>query len=264
MNSDRYIVDASTIETRLIPMPGGHELRVEVFLDGSNCGPEASSGQFTDGYVTNPHFHLGAQFQLLLDGAMEFPDFTLVGPAVHYTDHHVAYGPFTVRGKTHNMYVLHAKPAGIVRFEDDKTALKQIDKSGREITRSAHEVEWEPLPGHAGARRKVLIPAADGPSVQIIECPPGMELPSAVPRYGRFEVVYSGSVTVAGKALGRGGLRFVAADEQTPPLKVGAEGAVLIVLEFDENSTQSYGGNNLQAIELAAQEFAKKSQTTAS
>ena len=40
--------------------------------------------------VVPPHFHLGAQFQLVLDGTIQFPGFRLEAPAVHYTDHNVA------------------------------------------------------------------------------------------------------------------------------------------------------------------------------
>lgn len=240
-------------------MPGGHELRTEVYLDGSDDGPEASRSSFTEGFVTGAHFHLGAQFQILLEGKMEFPDVTLEAPAVHYTDHHVAYGPFTVRGVRHEMLVLHAKPAGVVRVDDDLSRLKDIDKSGREIMCCARDLNWEPLPGHPGARCKVLISPSRGPSARLIECPAGMELALSETPWGRFDIVYTGSVRVAGgTTLTSHGLRFVSKGENAPALKAGPEGTVLIVVEYDENSSQSYGGNNLQAIELAAQQLAKE------
>ncbi|MBV8804581.1 MAG: hypothetical protein JO042_06030 [Sinobacteraceae bacterium] len=259
----RYLVDASQMPEKLIELPGNHAVHVTVLLDGSDGGPEASRGRFTDGFETFAHFHLGAQFQVLFEGSLEFPDFTLTAPAVHYTDHHVAYGPFTARGK-HDMYVLHAKPAGIVNFNEDRSRLKEIDQDGREIVCSAQDVAYTPLPEQPAVKCKHLIPAGRGPTAKLLRYPPGASLAPTFSEFGRYELVYTGSMIVTGsmgvgnRSLGRGGLQFVAAGTTGAALTAGSDGLELIVLEFDENAEVSFGGNNFDALEMAGQQLEKQ------
>jgi hypothetical protein len=254
---DRYLVDVSGVAENRIELPGNHAVDVAVFLDGSNDGPEASRARFTDGFVTFAHFHLGAQFQLLLKGSLEFPGFTLMAPAVHYTDHHVAYGPFTVRGQ-HEMYVLHAKPAGIVNFNEDRSRLKEIDHNGREIVRSGQEVAYSPLPDQPGILCKQLIPAEQGPSARMLRCAPGVTLAPAPSEFGRYDVVYEGSMLIDGRTFPRGALRFVSPGTTGSAITAGAEGLELIVLEFDGNAAVSFGGDNFDAIKMASQQLEKQ------
>jgi hypothetical protein len=217
-----------------------------MYLKGTDGGPEAIRAQISGGYEVEPHFHLAAQFQLLLAGTMKFPTFLLEAPAVHYTEHNVPYGPFVV-SSDHDMLVLHTKPGGVVMMRDRERRY-QANTRGREITCCAHEVEWEPVPGYPGARRKILIPASAGPAAEIIECPPHLEFTAPAPSYGRYEVVYQGSVFADGKKLGPKDLRFIAAGEEATPLKCGPEGATLIVLTYDQDAAQSYGGSTEEVI----------------
>jgi hypothetical protein len=130
----------------------------------------------------------------------------------------------------------------------DKERRRQANTRGREITRCAHEVKWEPLPGHEGARRKVLITASEGPSVEILECLPGMQFAAGAPAYGRYEVVLTGSASADGKQLGPKGLRFVEAGAQASTLTCGPQGATLIVLTFDHDAAKSYGGSTEEVL----------------
>ena len=145
------------------------------------------------------------------------------------------------------MLVLHTKPGGVILMRD-KEQRRQANARGRELTCCAHEVEWEPMPGRAGARRKVLIPATRGPSAELIECPPHMALTVPVSVYGRYEVVYRGSVFVEGQELGPKGVRFVGAGQDASPLTCGPEGASVIVLTYDADAAQSYGGSTEEVL----------------
>ena len=176
---------------------------------------------------------------------MTFPTFRLNAPAVHYTEHNVPYGPFIVQG--HDMLVLHTKPGGVVTMRD-KERRREANTRGREFTCCAHEVEWEPLPGYDGARRKILIPATRGPSAEIIDCTPHMELPVPVVAYGRYEVVYQGSVFAEGKELGPKSVRFVAPGQCPASLVCGPGGATVIVLTYDEDAAHSYGGSTEEVL----------------
>jgi hypothetical protein len=70
-----------------------------------------------------------------------------------------------------------------------------------------------------------------------------MELPAPAPNYGRYEVVYKGSALVGDKVLGPMSLRFIEAGEEAVPLRCGPEGATVIVLTYDQDAAQSYGGS---------------------
>lgn len=246
MDPYRFVIESSEVLWKSLVLDRGGSTQLQMYLRGADGGPEAIRARISEGYEVEPHFHLAAQFQLLLEGTMEFPTFRLEAPAVHYTEHNVPYGPFIVRNG-HDMLVLHTKPGGVVLMRDRERRY-QANTRGREITRCAHEVEWEPLPGYAGAWRKVLIPASEGPAAEIIECPPHLELTAPAPSYGRYEVVYKGSAVVDGKTLGPKDLRFIAAGEEAVPLRCGPEGATLIVLTYDQDAAQSYGGSTEEVI----------------
>jgi hypothetical protein len=216
---------------------------LQMYLKGADGGPEAIRARISEGYEVEPHFHLAAQFQLLLEGSMQFPTFRLDAPAVHYTEHNVPYGPFVV-SRDHDMLVLHTKPGGVVMMRD-KERRRQANTRGRELTCCAHEVEWG-LPGHAGATEKSL----DS------ECWSICRLLNAhrewclwpAPEYGRYEVVLSGSASAAEQQLTPKSLRFVAPGEEAQPLQCGPEGATLIVLTYDQDAAGNYGGSTEEAI----------------
>jgi len=246
MDTHGFVVEPSEVSWKSLALDGGGEVQLQMYLKGADGGPEAIRARISQGYEVEPHFHLAAQFQLLLEGTMKFPTFQLDAPAVHYTEHNVPYGPFVV-SRGHDMLVLHTQPGGVIMMRD-KERRRQANTRGREITRCAHEVDWEPLPGRAGARRKVLIPESAGPSAEIVECPPGMEFAAESPAYGRYEVVLAGSASAGERQLGPKSLRFVAAGEQAVPLRCGPEGATLIVLTYDQDAAESYGGSTAEVI----------------
>jgi hypothetical protein len=108
---------SNEVSWKTLALDGGGEVQLQMYLKGADGGPEAIHARISEGYEVEPHFHLAAQFQLLLEGSMEFPVFRLDAPAVHYTEHSVPYGPFKVSGG-HDMLVLHTKPGGVVMMRD--------------------------------------------------------------------------------------------------------------------------------------------------
>jgi len=225
---------------------------IQVGLDGSQ-GPELVRARFS-GREVEPHYHRAAQFQLLLDGNLQFPDFRMEGIAVHYTDHNVPYGPFTTSGQ-HDMVVVHAKPAGVQHMKDavrDAALRKEINRAGREMHCSAGEVEWQTVPGHEGVRRKTLFSQDGGPAAEIVECAPGIELPGAAAPFGRYEFVIKGSACLNGSELGPETVRFVQSTEPTAALCSGKDGATFVVLTFDSDAAESYGGSVLRDLSAMA------------
>ena len=246
MDPYQLIVEPSTVPWKTLALDGGGETQLQLYLRGSNGGPEAVRAQISEGYKVEPHFHFAAQFQLLLEGAMDFPLFRLTAPAVHYTEHNVPYGPFIVRGG-HDMLVLHARPGGLAVMRDKKRRW-QANVRGRECTRCAHEVEWRPMPGCQHARRKLLIPESFGPSAELVVFPAGVAFTPPVPEHGRYEVVYAGSASLLGRRLGPKALRFIPAGEQAAPFTAGPEGVSMIFLSFDQDANYSDAGSTQDAL----------------
>lgn len=238
MNQE-IIVDLAKVPWKM--HRGTYELQIG--LDGGQ-GPELVRARFS-GREVEPHYHRAAQFQLLLDGNLQFPDFRMEGIAIHYTDHNVPYGPFTTSGQ-HDMVVVHTKPAGVQYMKDavrDPVLRKEINRTGREVHCSASEVEWQPIPGHEGAQRKVLFSHENGAGAEVVECAPGVELPRSAAPFGRYEFVVKGSALLNGNVLGSETVRFVQSDERVAPLRSGPDGATFVVLTFDQDAAESYGGS---------------------
>ena len=100
MDPQQCIVEPSAVPWKTLPLDGGGEAQLQLYLTGRDGGPEAIRAQISEDYTVEPHFHYAAQFQVLLEGSMAFPLVRLEAPAVHYTEHNTPYGPFTVSGGT--------------------------------------------------------------------------------------------------------------------------------------------------------------------
>jgi hypothetical protein len=240
--SQEIVVDLSKVPWKTYR--GTYE--IQVGLDGSQ-GPELVRARFP-GREVEPHYHRAAQFQLLLDGNLQFPDFRMEGIAVHYTDHNVPYGPFTTSGQ-HDMVVVHTKPAGVQYMKDairDAALRKEINRTGREVHCSAADVEWQRVPGQQGMRRKTLFSPEGGPAAEIVECAPGVELPRPAAPFGCYEFVVKGSAYLNGNKLGPETVRFVQSTDRPAALCSGPDGATFVVLTFDSDATESYGGSVLR------------------
>jgi hypothetical protein len=237
------VADLKRIPWKHIDGGEGKTMESQLIFDGADGGPEATRARIK-GFVSEPHFHRASQFQLLLSGAMLFPTFRMDGVAVHYTDHNVAYGPHS-RAGDHDFLVVHAKPAGLTRLKElkDKESRSEINRRGRHLHGSEHDATPEPVPGCPGATQKTLISDSRGVNVKIFECPAGTELKLDAPSYGRFELITKGSATLNGKELGEETLRFVQSATPEASLLCGPHGATIIVMTYDDDAAQTYGGS---------------------
>ncbi len=225
---------------------GNQSYQFRVCLEGGTDGPEAMQVRLP-GMDVPPHFHHASQFQLLLGGSMQFSDRRMEALTVHYTDHDVPYGPFKPDAE-HSMLILHAKPGGYSPMSD-KEARKLINPRGREIEGCAREAKSEPIAG--GGSRKTLVSDQSGVCAQIIECPAGAVFQGEAPVYGRYQLLLGGSATVDGKPLSAQSLRFVQGNEPEAPLVCGPEGATFMVLNYDQDAAQGYGGKAMDDVRTA-------------
>ena len=238
----QYVVDESMGTRRTLVRDTGRELKVRILLDGLDGGPEATHSH-QPGSKVRPHYHLGAQFQLVVRGKAAYPTFQVEAIGVHYTDHNTPYGPFETT-EDYQMFVLHAKPAGQLYMDTPENRAK-ANHEGREIARSASEVPWAGmgLLGLLGLREKVLIAEPTGLRAEVIEAPAGAKVPFGAAEYGRYEIVVAGSALASGTALTAYNLRYSEGTEPAPAIEAGPDGLTLVMLQFDEDASKSHGGS---------------------
>ena len=246
-----YIVDAAGVPWKRSATEGV-TFECQVLLSGEDGGPEALRFRFDDCPSVYAHMHLTSQFQLLLNGAMEFPRGLkhLEGLAIHYTDHNMPYGPFAVSGG-HEMLVLHPKAGGIISMAN-LDARRQINLGGRISAALASAAEWQPLPGATGTHFKLLLPHDLGPGAVVVKAPAGAALAMPPAEFGRYEVVLEGSAIIEGQEIGPPGLRYTCGTAAPAPLVTGSGGATIAFLTFDKDALE--GGITGAGLSVAAAE----------
>lgn len=232
-----YIVDAAAAPWKRSASEGV-AFACQVLLSGEDGGPEALRFRFDDCPSVYAHMHLTAQFQLLLNGAMDFPRGVkhLEALAIHYTDHKMPYGPFAVSGG-HEMLVLHPCAGGIISMANLE-ARRKINLQGRLYAALAADSPWQPMTGVEGTSYKFLIQPGFGPAAVMTRAPAHAALSMPAPEFGRYEVVLEGSVIVDGQELGPPGLRYVRGAEPATALMTGANGASVAFLSFDKDALE--------------------------
>jgi hypothetical protein len=246
---NEYIVEPATIPWRQGQV-AGITFKCQILLSGADGGPEALHFRFDPCLSVFAHMHLTAQFQLLLQGRMDFPKSTmkLRSIAVHYTDHNFPYGPFAVAGD-HDMLVLHPRQGGLITMAD-RDARRHINLKGRHLYGAAADTQWTILPEVGGARSKLLIPLESGPYAVMIECPPRTVLTLPDAPEGRYEVVLAGAASVSGRSLLPPGFRYVHSEKRLAPMETGPDGATVMLLAFDQDARE--GGLTGDALSVAA------------
>ncbi len=232
-----YVVDTAQLPWKRSASEGV-AFACQVLLSGEDGGPEALRFRFDDCPSVYAHMHLTSQFQLLLNGAMDFPRGVkhLEALAIHYTDHNMPYGPFAVSGG-HEMLVLHPRAGGIISMAN-LDARRKINLQGRLYVAPAADAEWQPLPGVDGATYRFLMPPGFGPAAVVTRTPAHAALSMPAPVFGRYEVVLDGSVIIGGQEIGPPGFRYVCGEQAAAPLVTGDAGATVAFLTFDKDALE--------------------------
>lgn len=211
---------------------------IGVMLGGIDEGPEAVDA-IKPNNTSEPHFHQGAQFQVLVKGSIQFPRHKIEALTVHYTDHNVAYGPFECSPDC-RFLVLHAKPAGQLAM-NDRASFKLLNPGGRELIAPAADYAWRAVA--EGVRERLLIEQQSGVRAVVREVMAGRPLPVMAAPFGQFEVVLEGIALDAGQEIVPYNVRFTRGNEAPMPLLAGPSGATVGTFVFDADAAESHGGS---------------------
>jgi hypothetical protein len=246
-----YVVDSANMPWKRSSTEG-IAFDCQVLLSGEDGGPEALRFRFDDCPSVYAHMHLTSQFQLLLNGSMDFPRGVkhLEALAIHYTDHNMPYGPFAVSGG-HEMLVLHPKAGGIISMAN-RDARRQINLRGRIFAALASQSEWHPIRDAEHTVFKYLMPPDYGPAAVVLKAPPHAALAMPAAQFGRYEVVLEGSAIMEAREIGAPGFRYIRGEEAADPLVTGASGATVAFLSFDRDALE--GGITGEGLSVEAAE----------
>lgn len=246
-----YVVDSASVPWKRSSTEGV-TFECQVLLSGEDGGPEALRFRFDDCPSVYAHMHLTAQFQLLLNGTMDFPRGVkhLEALAIHYTDHNMPYGPFAVAGG-HEMLVLHPRAGGIISMANLE-ARRQINLRGRIFAALASQSDWHPIRDAEHTLFKYLMPPDYGPGAVVLKAPPHAALAMPAAEFGRYEVVLDGSAIMEGREIGSPGLRYIRGEEAAQPLVTGENGATVAFLSFDRDALE--GGITGEGLAVEAAE----------
>ncbi|HEV7394066.1 MAG TPA: hypothetical protein VGO08_20680 [Burkholderiales bacterium] len=246
-----YIVDTANAPWKQSATEG-ITFACQVLLSGEDGGPEALRFRFDDCPSVYAHMHLTSQFQLLLNGAMDFPRGVkhLEALGLHYTDHNMPYGPFAV-SQGHDMLVLHPRAGGIISMAN-ADARRKINLRGRLFVSLASQTEWQPVPGAEHTAFKYLMPPDCGPAAVVVRAPAHAALTMPAAEFGRYEVVLEGSVMMGGQEIGPPGFRYVRGEKAAEALVTGDDGASVAFLTFDKDALE--GGITGEGLAVEAAE----------
>jgi hypothetical protein len=239
---ERILIEpAEWVETRR-PQRQGQGFFVKSLADGQDGGTRATLSVQPAGFVNPAHFHDSNQFQVVLEGSVEFPVHAMTAPAVHYSDCGTPYGPFVI-GPEFKMAVLRTRKAKQI-YMSDREGRRLRNPLGREIFGSAADVEWQPAPGQpAGVERKDLFAAhgEDGPRAELLRCPAGSRLTGRPAPHGQYHVVLDGTIVLAEDEVARSvelapySMRYSAGEDGPREFVAGPQGATVLVLAFDNS-----------------------------
>ncbi len=221
-------------DTKGNPRKGGSYVRR--FADGKGGGPDGITLQLPEGFSSEAHFHTECQFQVALEGTVEFPRHPIEGIGVHYTDANTAYGPFICKSLVY-MATLRPRKASKALHMAHTENRKFRNPYGREIVGEAKMAAWEDVNDVPGARRKVIFGAQGGPAARLLECVPGarIQLPDAP--YGEWQIVVKGSAVSGNEDFKPYAMRYVVGHPSS--FIAGPEGVTWLLLTFDEAALKS-------------------------
>jgi hypothetical protein len=232
------------VETRRAER-AGQGFYVKSLADGLDGGTRATLSVQPAGFVNPAHFHDSNQFQVVLEGSVEFPVHGLTAPAVHYSDSGTPYGPFVI-GSGFKMAVLRTRKAKQI-YMSDREGRKLRNPLGREIFGSAADIDWQPAPGQpAGTEHKDLFAAHAGnrPRADLFRCPAGARITGVAAPHGQYHVVLAGAIVLAQAdgdeadgdlELAPYSMRYSAGSEAPRSFTAGEQGATVLVVAFDNS-----------------------------
>ena len=227
-------LDSGTARRRAAPAMGVVFHKGEWMDSGDDptLSPTVALIEQPAGFEFMPHFHRQNQFQVFVRGSGVIGRHALAPVVVHYAGAYTGYGPlvagpeglqyFTLRPVCESGFIPLAQRqeqmiAGPKRHAQSEAIAVAVPEQMR---------GWTQISEHV-----VIALGEDGMGARRVQLPPGRiwSSASALGSQGQFLFVLEGSVSAAGKTLGRWE-QLYATSSEVPAVQAGADGAQLLVL----------------------------------
>lgn len=183
--------------------------------------------------TVHAHYHQADQFQLFVGGSGRIGVHPVEPLTVHFAGAHSPYGPL-VAGSNGLQYLTLRRswdPGAQWMPESAPTLRQMAGRKHRALTSPAVACDG-PLPQQPGAVAVTPLISEDAMGVWLVDLGPGAEY-SSPDAADRFAFVHSGAVLREDTTLPCGACLFATADETRLVFKAGADGARLILAQFD-------------------------------
>jgi hypothetical protein len=208
------------------------------FADGKEGRPNGFTFLLPEGFQSEAHFHTECQFQVALDGEMEFPNHPISAIGVHYTDANTAYGPFVCKTKCYGATLRPRRTSTSLRMAY-KENRKVRNPYGREFVGVAEAVPWEDLSGDPGARRKVIFGGDGGPAAHLYQYAPGVKVDLPPAPHGQWQILVGGGARIGADDLKPYSMRYIVGTDQPSAFIAGLQGVTWLFLTYDEAADKS-------------------------
>lgn len=195
-----------------------------------SIAPQAFLVEQDAGTVIEPHFHMENEFQVMVAGSGSLGRHAVEPVVVHYAGAHTGYGPITAGPGGLSYFTLRARMDGGAQFLPGAR-----DRMQRVARRHLLGDALRPLQTPASSLEVITViePQPDGVAAWMLRVPAGGFV--SAPRHAggaRYLLVIAGELELNGERLPRFAAAFVSAEEPVPPLRAGAHGLEVLVLQF--------------------------------
>lgn len=227
-----------------LPHSHGTAIRTDIILStpggegtaGARRGPQAFLVEQSGESLAGSHYHVEAQFQVVVAGSGSIGRHELTPYTVHYANPYTGYGPLLAGPQGLSYVTLRAvgDPHRPFYLPDTKDQMKP----GPRLNLTSDAIPAGNASAIASVQcETVMEPRPDGIAVWMVRVPPNQSAPA--PRQanggGQFRLVVSGGMKAGDALLPRLGCAFHAAEEGELAITAGPTGLEVLVLQFAGN-----------------------------
>ena len=181
--------------------------------------------------VIRTHYHVNSQFQVFARGSGMLGRRDVKPFTVQYVAPHTGYGPIVAGDDGIWYFTLRPSTPSGARYLPDLRDALDMARPKRQVTSAPHVPERV-----TGGRRiePMIEPHADGLAAWMVHIPPDITIDAPVHAggLGRYHLVADGALLVEKQSLPPLSLVWTSGEDEMLPLRAGAEGAAVIVMQF--------------------------------
>lgn len=202
---------------------------------GRAPSPQAYQVQQEPDWIFQTHFHLTAQFQVVVGGSGRLGSHDLAPVTVHYAAPQSGYGPLVAGPNGLTYLTIRAQTdSGMWCLPEQKDRMEHPMRRFHGWSERIEPSDAGALP-HAIADSRVAIPVQPDGSMASVETLPahGRAARPATGRRGEeFYLVLGGTLAFDGRWLAAGEIGYASADHPAPTMEAGDGGVQFLVLSF--------------------------------